>query len=273
MWSLWDWLLSESKWPLLPNPFSSGFLGLMLAVQHCRLVRIFEYVPSMRLTKKCHYSTRKRISGVRSGIGIYWRPKSWWLSLWTKETKRRCSLRGMWRFRGTIALSVPSYPKTHKIMIKPTFCILRACVHFVIGFSWKANGPTPQSVILQIPGTHVGCPALLSNTYLWVSDWLKKCHYYDEEENFGCTIRDWHPLAAQKLMANTLKKGDRNEVFAQGYVTIPGYHSVKCPKLPKDSQDNDKKWWFVITLLPVIKIHVIIEIISHWMVVWSGKPK
>ena len=28
LWSIWDWLQSESKWNLLPNPPSSGFLGL-----------------------------------------------------------------------------------------------------------------------------------------------------------------------------------------------------------------------------------------------------
>ena len=29
----------------------------------------------------------------------------------------------------------------------------------------------------------------------------KKCHYYDENENLGCTIGDWHPLAAEKILA------------------------------------------------------------------------
>ena len=34
---------------------SPGFLGLLLTLRHCRKVRVYEYVPSMRLTKRCHY--------------------------------------------------------------------------------------------------------------------------------------------------------------------------------------------------------------------------
>lgn len=117
LWSLWDWLQSQSKWPLLPNPPSSGFLGLMIAVQHCHTVRIFEYVPSMRLTKRCHY--------------------------------------------------------------------------------------------------------------------------YDEEENLGCTLGDWHPLAAEKLMAIALNKGRKKEVFDKGYITIPGYLSIECPSIPDEFNENE----------------------------------
>ena len=54
----------------------------------------------------------------------------------------------------------------------------------------------------------------------------KWCHYYDENENLGCTIGDWHPLAAEKLLALGLNIGNDSEVFAQGFLTLPGLNSV-----------------------------------------------
>jgi hypothetical protein len=100
LWSLWDWLQAHSKYPLLPNPPSSGFLGLAVALGHCRHVHVYEYVPSMRLTKRCHY--------------------------------------------------------------------------------------------------------------------------YDVEENLGCTMGDWHPLAAEKLVSLAMNVGDKTQVYSDGYLTIPG---------------------------------------------------
>lgn len=108
LWSIWNWLQSESKWPLLPNPPSSGFLGLVLAMLHCHTVHIYEYLPSMRLTKRCHY--------------------------------------------------------------------------------------------------------------------------YDDSENLGCTIGDWHPLAAEKLLALALNIGNDTQVYAEGFLTVPGFQSIaSCP--------------------------------------------
>jgi len=104
LWSIWNWLQSQSKWPLLPNPPSSGFLGVVMAMLHCNKVHVYEYVPSMRLTKRCHY--------------------------------------------------------------------------------------------------------------------------YDDNENLGCTIGDWHPLAAEKLLALGLNIGNDSEVFAQGFLTLPGLNSI-----------------------------------------------
>jgi len=101
-----DWLQSESKWPLLPNPPSSGFLGLVLAMLHCKTVHIYEFVPSMRLTKRCHY--------------------------------------------------------------------------------------------------------------------------YEEEENIGCTIGEWHPLAAEKLMAISLNVANSTQVYSDGYLVVPGWKSLNC---------------------------------------------
>eukprot|EP00095_Tigriopus_kingsejongensis_P005749 maker-scaffold28_size608977-snap-gene-3.9 protein:Tk05749 transcript:maker-scaffold28_size608977-snap-gene-3.9-mRNA-1 annotation:"beta-galactoside alpha -sialyltransferase st6gal i ii" len=106
LWSIWNWLQSYNRYPLLPNPPSSGFLGLILALKHCHEVHIYEYVPSMRLTKKCHY--------------------------------------------------------------------------------------------------------------------------YDEEENLGCTIGDWHPLAAEKLMALALNVADKTAVYSDGYLTLKGAPNFDC---------------------------------------------
>ena len=52
LWSLWSWLQSVTAWPLLPTPPSSGFLGIFLLLNHCDTVNVFEYIPSMRLTKR-----------------------------------------------------------------------------------------------------------------------------------------------------------------------------------------------------------------------------
>ncbi len=116
LWSIWNWLQSESKWPLLPNPPSSGFLGLAMAMLNCKMVHIYEYVPSMRLTKRCHY--------------------------------------------------------------------------------------------------------------------------FDVEENLGCTIGDWHPLAAEKLLALGLNIGNDTQVYHSGYLTIPGLPSVNCPKSKRKSMSQ-----------------------------------
>ncbi|XP_040575947.1 beta-galactoside alpha-2,6-sialyltransferase 2-like [Lepeophtheirus salmonis] len=67
LWSLWNWLQSQSKWPLVPNPTTSGFLGLSIAVQHCSIIRIFEYIPSLRYSDKCHYYGNNVESEVGSG--------------------------------------------------------------------------------------------------------------------------------------------------------------------------------------------------------------
>ena len=103
LWSMWDWLQSVTSWPLLPTPHSSGFLGIILLLQHCSLVHVFEYIPSMRLTKRCHY--------------------------------------------------------------------------------------------------------------------------YDEEDNLGCTLGDWHPLSAEKLVMLSLNTGPDLQVYKDGYITIPGFSS------------------------------------------------
>lgn len=111
LWSIWNWLQSHNKYPLLPNPPSSGFLGLLLALKKCDAVNVYEYVPSMRLTKRCHY--------------------------------------------------------------------------------------------------------------------------YDEVENLGCTMGDWHPLAAEKLMALSMNVANKTEVFSQGFISIVGATKLNCDEVRK----------------------------------------
>eukprot|EP00096_Caligus_rogercresseyi_P013293 TRINITY_DN5967_c0_g1_i1.p1 TRINITY_DN5967_c0_g1~~TRINITY_DN5967_c0_g1_i1.p1 ORF type:complete len:435 (-),score=97.08 TRINITY_DN5967_c0_g1_i1:150-1454(-) len=113
LWSLWDWLQSHSKWPLVPNPPTSGFIGLALSAQQCKVIRVFEYIPSLRYSDKCHYYGSDPASEVGSG------------------------------------------------------------------------GP--------------------------------------------CTYGAWHPVSAEKLMALALNVGKKKDIYAHGYLTIPGLLSTHCP--------------------------------------------
>ena len=56
----------------------------------------------------------------------------------------------------------------------------------------------------------------------------KRCHYYDAEENLGCSIGDWHPLAAEKLAAIAMNVADKKQVYSDGYLTIPGAPGLDC---------------------------------------------
>ncbi|XP_040583221.1 beta-galactoside alpha-2,6-sialyltransferase 1 [Lepeophtheirus salmonis] len=112
LWSLWDWLQSQLKWPIVPNPTTSGFLGLAIAVQHCSIVRTFEYIPSLRYFNKCHYYGMK---------------------VWTQ------------------------YGSGHP-----------------------------------------------------------------------CTYGSWHPVSSEKLMTLALNIGKKKEIYSDGFVTIPGFPSLKC---------------------------------------------
>ncbi|CAH0557889.1 unnamed protein product [Brassicogethes aeneus] len=55
LWNVWDYIQSNSPSRLRRNPPSSGFLGLGILLPYCNFVDIFEYVPSTRVTKRCHY--------------------------------------------------------------------------------------------------------------------------------------------------------------------------------------------------------------------------
>ncbi|XP_030028083.2 beta-galactoside alpha-2,6-sialyltransferase 2 [Manduca sexta] len=55
LWSLWAILQDTSPYRLRRNPPSSGFLGIWFALHRCNRIRVFEYVPSARATRRCHY--------------------------------------------------------------------------------------------------------------------------------------------------------------------------------------------------------------------------
>ena len=57
----------------------------------------------------------------------------------------------------------------------------------------------------------------------------RRCHYYDTLQDIGCTIGDWHPLAAEKLLVLSLSPTDNDQqtaVFDEGYVRIAGFSSL-----------------------------------------------
>ncbi|XP_041974469.1 beta-galactoside alpha-2,6-sialyltransferase 2 [Aricia agestis] len=71
LWRLWAVLQDFSPYRLRKNPPSSGFIGLWFAIHRCNHVRIFEYVPSVRATRRCHY----HVSGDDAGCTLgTWHP-------------------------------------------------------------------------------------------------------------------------------------------------------------------------------------------------------
>ncbi|KAF5269316.1 hypothetical protein FQR65_LT02618 [Abscondita terminalis] len=55
LWDLWIFLQKQSTHQLRRNPPSSGFLGLAVLLPHCDYVDMLEYIPSVRVTRRCHY--------------------------------------------------------------------------------------------------------------------------------------------------------------------------------------------------------------------------
>lgn len=56
LWRLWTAL--QSHFPqrsIRRNPPSSGFIGIALLLPHCETIDVVEYVPSTRLSGRCHY--------------------------------------------------------------------------------------------------------------------------------------------------------------------------------------------------------------------------
>lgn len=70
-WMLWDYIQSLIPVRIRKNPPSSGFLGLALMLPHCLHVDLLEYVPSVRLTKRCHYWDVAEDSSCTFGV---WHP-------------------------------------------------------------------------------------------------------------------------------------------------------------------------------------------------------
>lgn len=55
LWDLWDQIQSSFPKKIMRTPPSSGFIGLMLAMKLCAYVDFYEYVPSIRMSERCHY--------------------------------------------------------------------------------------------------------------------------------------------------------------------------------------------------------------------------
>ncbi|XP_063162806.1 beta-galactoside alpha-2,6-sialyltransferase 1 [Candoia aspera] len=54
-WQLWDILQENSPEDIQPNPPSSGMLGIVLMMNFCDEVDVYEFLPSKRQTDICHY--------------------------------------------------------------------------------------------------------------------------------------------------------------------------------------------------------------------------
>ncbi|XP_067230245.1 beta-galactoside alpha-2,6-sialyltransferase 2b isoform X1 [Chanodichthys erythropterus] len=55
IWKLWDIVQSNTRENIQPNPPSSGFIGIVLMMNLCEEVHVYEYIPSIRQTDLCHY--------------------------------------------------------------------------------------------------------------------------------------------------------------------------------------------------------------------------
>ncbi|CAG2100553.1 unnamed protein product, partial [Medioppia subpectinata] len=73
IWKSWD-LLQKSTMNSIPkNPPTSGFLGIIVLLNVCSKVDIYEYIPSLRLSNKCHYYDTTIDTGCTFG---HWHPLS-----------------------------------------------------------------------------------------------------------------------------------------------------------------------------------------------------
>ncbi|XP_026764485.2 beta-galactoside alpha-2,6-sialyltransferase 2 [Galleria mellonella] len=71
LWDLWAVLQDSSQYRLRRNPPSSGFIGVWFALHRCARVRVFEYVPSVRATRRCHYHVARDDTACTLGA---WHP-------------------------------------------------------------------------------------------------------------------------------------------------------------------------------------------------------
>ncbi|GAB0086269.1 beta-galactoside alpha-2,6-sialyltransferase 2 [Sergentomyia squamirostris] len=55
-----------------------------------------------------------------------------------------------------------------------------------------------------------------------------RCHYYDSEMNPGCSFGEWHPLAAEKLMALDMNSADDFAIFQSGILRIRSAQRTDC---------------------------------------------
>ncbi|XP_025830591.1 beta-galactoside alpha-2,6-sialyltransferase 1, partial [Agrilus planipennis] len=71
LWDLWTFLQSSMIYRIRKNPPSSGFLGISILLPHCDYVDVFEYIPSVRVSRRCHYYDRTDNPACTFGV---WHP-------------------------------------------------------------------------------------------------------------------------------------------------------------------------------------------------------
>lgn len=70
IWRLWQGLQTFTQKSIRKNPPSSGFIGLALLLPHCPYIDFIEYIPSTRLTGRCHYYSKEVITEIVSQMFI-----------------------------------------------------------------------------------------------------------------------------------------------------------------------------------------------------------
>lgn len=96
---------------------------------------------------------------------------------------------------------------------------------------------TPVAVLGNPPSSGFLGIALLLRRCNWVSVYeyipsmrlTKRCHYFDVQDDPGCTFGDWHPLASEKLLALAMNSGTDVDVFQRGFVRFQGFPALRCP--------------------------------------------
>ncbi|XP_073530553.1 beta-galactoside alpha-2,6-sialyltransferase 1-like [Phyllobates terribilis] len=69
IWQLWDIIQENSPEFIHPNPPSSGSIGILLMMNICDEVNVYEFLPSSRQTDRCYYY--KRYFDVACTFGAY----------------------------------------------------------------------------------------------------------------------------------------------------------------------------------------------------------
>ncbi|XP_035680350.1 beta-galactoside alpha-2,6-sialyltransferase 2-like isoform X1 [Branchiostoma floridae] len=61
-WELWDVLQENTEAMIHPNPPSSGFQGIAVMLSLCDQLDVYEFVPSERISMKCHYYEKWKLN-------------------------------------------------------------------------------------------------------------------------------------------------------------------------------------------------------------------
>uniref|UniRef100_T1JFY6 beta-galactoside alpha-(2,6)-sialyltransferase n=1 Tax=Strigamia maritima TaxID=126957 RepID=T1JFY6_STRMM len=173
LWDIWDFIQTNTGIPLLRNPPSSGFLGIAYFLQRCNWVYVYEYIPSMRLTKRCHYYD------VQDDLG--------------------CTF-GDW------------HPLASEKLLALAMHVGSDVDVFNGGIAYFLQRCNWVYVYEYIPSMRL----------------TKRCHYYDVQDDLGCTFGDWHPLASEKLLALAMHVGSDVDVFNGGFLKLDGFLNTNC---------------------------------------------